>query len=132
MLLEFLDLLLTITHLVLILFNLFGWIFRSTRKLHLITIGLTAASWFVLGIWYGMGYCPITDWQWRIKEKLGEDNLPASFIKYFADKLSGRNISPALVNNLTLAFFVIAIICTIYANFFLNKKQTGTNTEMLK
>lgn len=121
--LELLDLLLTITHLVLILFNLFGWIVRQTRKLHLITIALTAASWFVLGIWYGMGYCPITDWQWRIKEKLGETNLPASFIKYFADKLTGNDFSPELVNNLTLAFFLIAIITSIYANFFLNRKR---------
>src|SRR5688572_7748220 len=103
--LQFLDLVLTVVHMVLIFFNLLGWIFPATRKLHLITLGATAASWFILGIWYGIGYCPITDWQWDIKERLGERNLPASFIKYFADKLTGKNFSPELVNQLTLLFF---------------------------
>jgi hypothetical protein len=23
-------------------------------------------------MWYGLGYCPITHWQWIIKTKLGE------------------------------------------------------------
>ncbi len=114
--LQLLDTLLTVVHIVLIFFNLTGWIFPATRKLHLVTLGATAASWFVLGIWYGMGYCPITDWQWRVKEQLGEKNLPASFIKYFADKITGRNFSAELVNNLTLLFFLIAVACTLYVN----------------
>jgi hypothetical protein len=107
----------------LIVFNLTGWIFLATRKLHLITLGATAASWFILGIWYGMGYCPITDWQWNIKEQLGEKNLPASFIKYFADKLTGKDFSPDLVNHLTLIFFLLAVGCTLYVNVAQYKKN---------
>ena len=114
--LPLLDILFTLVHIVLIVFNLFGWIHPATRKLHRITLGATAASWFILGIWYGMGYCPITDWQWNIKERLGEKNLPASFIKYFADKISGNNFSPELVNQLTLLFFLLAVACTVYVN----------------
>ena len=45
--LTFLDTLLTIFHLAIVLFNLFGWIPRGTRKVNFITILLTAASWFV-------------------------------------------------------------------------------------
>ncbi|MBT3271653.1 MAG: DUF2784 family protein, partial [Spirochaetales bacterium] len=52
-------------HSCVIIFNLTGWIWRKTRIPHLILIGLTAFSWFVLGIWYGFGYCPSTDWHWR-------------------------------------------------------------------
>ena len=116
--LKFLDILYTIIHLLIIGFNLFGWIWPLTRKAHLITIGVTAASWFILGIWFGWGYCPVTDWQWDVKEKLGERDLPASFITYFANKLTGKDFSDQLVNEVTLIIFVLLIIITVYVNFF--------------
>ena len=122
--LTFLDILLTIAHIVLTLFNLVGWIWTRTRKIHLITIGLTIASWFILGIWHGWGYCVLTDWHWQVKQKLGERNLPASFIKYYADKLTGKNFDPSLVENVTLGCLVFALVATIYVNFF-RKKNRG-------
>src|SRR6266542_1558000 len=96
--LKFLDVLLTIVHLLIIVFNLFGWIPERTRKAHLISVLLTAASWFVLGIWYGMGYCPFTDWQWKVKTQLGERNLPDNFIEYYLEKITGHNFPPFFVN----------------------------------
>lgn len=119
--LKFLDICLTFVHLALIGFNLFGWIWSKTRKAHLITVAATAFSWFILGIWFGWGYCPITHWQWNIKEKLGETNLPNSFIKYYADKISGRNIDTSLVDRATLISFLVVIVLTIYLNFFKRK-----------
>jgi len=116
--LKFQDILLTLAHFVLIGFNLFGWIWKKTRKAHLITVTATAFSWFVLGIWFGWGYCPITDWQWKVKEKLGETNLPNSFIKYYAVKISGKNIDPSIVDTATLISFLIVFVLTIYFNFF--------------
>jgi len=118
MILVVLDFLLTILHFLIIGFNLFGWIIKQTRKLHFWFTMLTLACWTILGIWYGLGYCPITDWQWDIKTKLGEQNLPGSFIKYFADKITGANINSDLIDALTLGLFLIAIICSIKVNFF--------------
>lgn len=115
------DYLYTGLHLVIISFNLLGWIWPATRKLHFICVLLTAGSWLLLGIWYGIGYCPITDWQWQVKEKLGEKDLPASFIKYYADKISGRSISAALINFLTAFLFGLAALLSIYVNFFRSK-----------
>jgi hypothetical protein len=115
------DFLYTCLHLVIIGFNLLGWIWPATRRLHLISILLTAASWFLLGFWFGIGYCPITDWQWQVKEKLGEENLPASFIKYYADKISGPSIPADLINFLTAFFFGAAALLSIYVNFFQRK-----------
>ncbi|HYF29808.1 MAG TPA: DUF2784 domain-containing protein [Chitinophagaceae bacterium] len=120
--LQFLDILLTLAHLALIGFNLLGWIWTATRKAHLITVAATAASWFLLGIWFGMGYCPITDWQWEVKERLGEQNLPNSFIKYWADKLTGRNFDPGLVDRITLISFALAAVLSVYFNFFRKRK----------
>lgn len=83
-----LDLFLTIVHLIIVGFNLFGWIPQKTRKLHFWFAMVTLGCWTILGIWYGLGYCPVTDWQWQVKKQLGEHGLPASFIKYYADRKS--------------------------------------------
>ena len=121
--LKFLDILLTFAHFAIVGVNLFGWIWPATRKAHLVVVAATAFSWFILGIWFGWGYCPITHWQWNVKQKLGETNLPNSFVKYYADKISGRDIDPALVDNVTLVTFLVVIILTVYLNFFKQRKR---------
>lgn len=118
-----LDVFYTILHLAIIGFNLFGWIWPRTRKAHLIVIGATAISWFGLGIWFGWGYCPITHWQWDVKEKLGETDLPSSFVKYFADKISGKDFPPSLVDTVTLSCFLAAIVLSVYFNFFWKRRS---------
>jgi hypothetical protein len=118
------DLLYTLLHLVIIGFNLLGWIWPATRKLHFISVLLTAGSWLILGIWFGIGYCPITDWQWQVKEKLGEEHLPVSFIKYYADKISGQSINAALINYLTAFSFAAAALLSVYVNF-IRRKGSG-------
>lgn len=115
--LVFLDILYTIAHLILIGFNLLGWIWRKTRRLHLVTITLTILSWLVLGIWYGWGYCPLTDWHWNVKEQLGEKNLPASFIKYFLDRITGESINSKWVDAVTVAGLGVAVLAAVYVNF---------------
>ena len=121
--LNFLDILLTLVHLIVIGFNLTGWIFPATRRLHLIFIAVTAFSWFILGIWFGTGYCPITDWQWRVKERLGETGLPGSFITYFVNKITGLHFSDSLVNVFTLVFFLLAALISVYYNL---KSKNGS------
>ena len=115
--LKILDILLTLFHFAIIGFNLFGWIWKRTRKLHFIVVCATAACWFILGIWFGIGYCPITDWDWQIKTKLGEQNLPNSFIKYYADMIAGHSVNANLIDMLTAAGFFMAALLAIYFNF---------------
>jgi hypothetical protein len=90
---------------------------------------ITAASWFILGIWYGIGYCPVTDWQWEVKEKLGERNLPVSFIKYYADKITGYNFSAPFINKITAVCFILAILASVYVNFIHNRIMKKKNSE---
>ena len=128
--LQFLDTILTIVHLAIVVFNLFGWIPAFTRKAHFISIMLTAVSWFVLGIFFGIGYCPFTDWQWEVKSALGETDLPASFIKYFADKLTGQHFSPWLVNTATAVLFFLAALLSVYVNFILPVRKKKRRTAV--
>jgi hypothetical protein len=115
--LRFLDFLLSCIHLSIVFFNLFGWIPKRWRKAHFISVVLTASSWFILGIWFGFGYCPFTDWQWQVKERLGETGLPSNFVEYFAEKISGHDFSPVLVSNVIAYSFAAAAGISIYVNF---------------
>ena len=117
----FLDILLTIFHLGIVLFNLFGWIPKGTRKANFITILLTAASWFILGIWYGTGFCPVTEWHWQVKEKLGEKALPSNFIEYIAEKWTGHDFSSEFISTMIAVCFVLATLASVYVNFILPK-----------
>jgi hypothetical protein len=103
-------------HTVLIFFNLFGWLFRKTRILNLITLVLTGCSWFILGLFYGFGYCPITDWHFSILAKLGEENLPASYIEYLVERFFPVNLNSQTVDRITALLFFLALIASIIVN----------------
>lgn len=92
------DILFVLFHTILIVFNLSGWAFRKTRRIHLLAISLTIGSWVVLGFFYGFGYCPCTDWHWGVKRALGERGLPASWVKYYVDLVTGQNWDAGLID----------------------------------
>ena len=114
---ELLDPVFLLLHLIVICFNLIGWIWKIMRKAHLIVLAATLFSWFILGLKYGLGYCFLTDWHWEIKMQLGETNLPNSFIKYFFDQYTFLNLSAELVDIITIVALVLVILVTAYVNF---------------
>ncbi len=116
------DIALTVFHLLLILFNLLGWIWKPLRKLHLVTILLTLASWFVLGIWYGWGYCPFTDWHWNVLWQLGHSGLPSSYISFIIWRLTGVMPPEKWVDAITLLGALAALVMSVIMNFQLHKK----------
>ncbi len=88
-LLQALDVFFVVFHSALILFVLFGWILRPLRTIHLIVVLLTGASWFILGLFYGIGYCPLTDWHWQVLRQLGETGLPPAYVQYILQRSCG-------------------------------------------
>ncbi len=117
MIYHILDILFIVFHTSLIVINLFGWIWSKTRKLNLLTLILTGASWVFLGLIYGtLGYCPFTDWHFRILERLGENDLPSSYVKYIADRLTGLDVSSSNVDKVTLYSFIVALMISIILN----------------
>lgn len=116
------NLMLHILHISTIIFNLIGWIFPKTRKAHFVFLLLTLFSWFGLGLFYGWGYCPLTDWQWQIQRNLGNFDLPHSYIKYLIDNVFSANFPPFWTDVITVLFFAFALICSLKVNFF-NKSK---------
>jgi len=113
---KFLDIFFLVFHTLIILFNLSGWIWKKTRLANLVVLSITAFSWFILGIWYGFGYCFCVDWHWAVKMKLGEYDLPNSYIKYLLDLMTGLNWNATLVDIITFAFFFSALFASILVN----------------
>jgi hypothetical protein len=109
----FLNIFFFVFHTVFTLFNMTGWIFPQTRKWHLVTILLTAGSWFVLGIWYGWGYCACTDWHWQVRDAMGFHDRSDSYIHFLILKLTGKNMDPQLVENATLVIFLLCFLLSI-------------------
>ena len=105
-------------HSSLILFNLFGWIWKPLRKINLASLLITGLSWFVLGIFYGIGYCPLTDWHYNVLNELGKTNLPASYIQYLLDFFFNITVSQKTTDLWTMILFFLALICSLYFNFF--------------
>ena len=116
-LLIFFDITLTVFHLIFIVFVLIGWFFKKLRLIHFYSVLVVAISWFVLGLYYGFGYCPITDYHWRIKEMRGEYNLPYSFIEYIIEKPTGLDVSTDLVNYATLGLFLSVFVISVYFRY---------------
>ena len=103
-------------HSALILFNSLGWLFQKTRFYNLITLSLTAFSWFILGIWYGWGYCFCTDWHWNVREKLGFIDHTNSYVDLLLIKITGMDFPNSLVDTATVTVFTISLIMSVWLN----------------
>jgi hypothetical protein len=89
----------------------------KTKKLNLITLLLTGMSWLLLGAIVGSpGYCPLTDWHFSVLNKLGKTDLPNSYIKYLADRLTGLDFDSSVVDNVTLFAFLFALAISLFVN----------------
>ncbi|MDE2783027.1 MAG: DUF2784 domain-containing protein [Gemmatimonadota bacterium] len=111
-----LDVLLVAFHTLLVGFNTLGWAWRRTRRLHLFTISVTLLSWFGLGVIYGWGYCPLTDWHWQVKRALGETHLPASCMKYYLDRITGVDWNAAVVDALVIGAAAGSLVVSAVLN----------------
>ena len=103
-------------HTGLIFFNLLGWAWIKTRRLNLLSIMLTVSAWFVFAPWYGLGYCPCTDWHWQVKEALGQTDLPNNYLTYLFDTWTGIAISDATAELLAWSCLAPALAASVALN----------------
>ena len=116
----YLDIFYEILHILVVVVNLFFWWPRYTRTMHFYLINLTAFSWLVMGAYFGLGYCFLTDWHWEVKSKLNYQDLPNDFISYALLRYFNINWPEYVVNTITALCFVG---CFVLAWFLkLNKK----------
>lgn len=109
---EFLNAAFFVFHTAWIALTSLGWIWRKTRPWQLAMALLTAASWFGLGIWYGWGYCPCTDWHWRIRSRIGFDD-PPSYIQLLIRVLTGIVVEPRIADAIAVVTLAVATLLSV-------------------
>lgn len=105
-----------VLHSAVIGFNLFGWCWLRARRANLMLLLATAASWTLLGAFYGLGYCPLTDWHYQVLMDAGVSDLPRSYIAYMFERVSGWR-PPALATDVaTAVVFAAALAVSLTLN----------------
>jgi hypothetical protein len=99
-------------HTLLILFNLSGWAFRRTRKLHLLCLIATLFSWIVMGAWYGFGYCLCTDWHFQIRRAMGLQDNVSSYLQLISRLFFGVELTRWTSDVLAVAGLLFALVAT--------------------
>lgn len=121
---QILDKFFFIFHSSLMVFILIGWVWKKTRLANLIVVLMTAFSWFFLGLWYGFGYCPSTDWHWQVRMRLGRHDLPDSYTKFLVESFTGWEVSQKTVDVFTVLFLMLALFASAYTNLRSWKKRS--------
>lgn len=104
-----LDVTFFVVHTCWIAFNCLGWIWRRTRPWQLATVSLTALSWFGLGLWFGWGYCPCTDWHWQVRARLGFVD-PPSYVQLLVREVTGIQLATDTANALAVVTLVVTAL----------------------
>jgi len=124
--LQFSNIFFLVFHTLLIFFNCFGWAWQRTRKWNLATLGVTAFSWLVMGLWKGVGYCVCTDWHWQIRRALGQTTNESSYLDYLVKVLSGWTPDPALTRTVAGLVFATSIVLSIGLNVRDARRRAAT------
>jgi hypothetical protein len=103
-------------HTVLIVFNVIGWAWKRTRIWNLVTLGLTALSWFVMGAFYGIGYCVCTQFHFEVREALGIHDGADNYLQLLARTLLGIDPAPSTVRQIAGIGFGVSVVMSVALN----------------
>lgn len=119
--LHLLDLFFLSFHSGLILFNVLGWAHPRTRPWNLLTLILTALSWFLMGYFYGWGYCICTDWHWQVLHEMGHYGLPHSYLTYLSERLFRLSPERWLVDSIAVAGLLVPLGLNLFLRYRENR-----------
>lgn len=106
----FADVFFFVFHTGLMAFNGFGWMFRRTRRWALYTLLATACSWFVMGLWYGIGYCLCTDIHMGIRRARGIEDSAETYVQLLVQVLTGQTVSADAAATFTAGAFAASLL----------------------
>ncbi len=124
--LALLDYALAAIHVAFVLSFLLLWIPRSTARAHGYVVLLTALSWFGIGLFKGFGYCVLTDLEWRVKRARGIRHIPGSFLKYAGDFITGKDLSPAVVDAVAATTFLFGCAVAVFRLVQRRREQSSS------
>jgi hypothetical protein len=117
-------------HTLLIVFNLSGWAFHRTRKLHLLCLIATLFSWIVMGAWYGFGYCLCTDWHFQIRRAMGLQDNVSSYLQLISRLFFEVELTRWTSDVLAVIGLLFALVATI-VTWSLDLRRTPKGRPLL-
>ncbi|MGB4269597.1 MAG: DUF2784 domain-containing protein [Spirochaetota bacterium] len=131
---KILDIFFLVFHSIITLFNMVGWISVKTRKVHFFTMIVTGFSWFILGIWYGWGYCFCTDWHWQVREMLGKPVPFNSYIQFLVYEITGYIPDANITDFFVVTIFFMSLLISTVLNIrdYRNTKKYNFPDEIKK
>ncbi len=106
-----------VLHSCIVLFNVFGWMWRRTRRANLVLLLLTLGSWLLMGAVYGVGYCVCTDLHFRVRHALGYRDLGDSYISFLVWKLAGVLPPDHAVRIVSGTVFTFCLAMSLWLNW---------------
>ena len=117
------DLFFNLLHIIAILINSLGWVFNITLRPSLYLIIITLFCWTFLGIFQGIGFCPLTYIHSQYLYTNYEFHLPFSYLDYL------------LINNfnlpLTSKMISITSVLVIFISLIINLKKNNLNNLLI-
>ncbi|MDO5654204.1 MAG: DUF2784 family protein [Brachymonas sp.] len=103
-------------HIAVIMFFLLGWLVPALLPWHLTLLLAMLGSWFILGHWLGTGYCPISDWHWKIKQHCGPGKPDGSYIHLVLQHITGKTLNSARVDKWVLVITLFLTLGSLLLN----------------
>jgi Protein of Unknown function (DUF2784) len=100
-------------HTALILFNLVGWVWPQTRRLHFFCIAGTLFSWVAMGAFYGFGYCLCTDWHFQVRRSLGLPVFGQTYLQLTSQVFLGIELSQTVSNLLAGGGLLLILLAMV-------------------
>lgn len=116
-------------HSLLIVFNLVGWIWPRTRRLHLATLSATLFSWLVMGAWKGWGYCLCADWHFQIRRRSGIHAGETSYTQLLFNQIPGVTVTRTFADVVTVTALVLILIATVTVHVRAAMRKRCLHTE---
>lgn len=104
-------------HIAIILFCVIGWLLPPARPWHLLLCAMIFSSWYLLGVWKGWGYCLVTDLQWRLSRRMGEQLPPYGYVPMLWQRITGRTADVQRVDQVTEWVFYCCAIASLWVNW---------------
>src|SRR5687768_10619191 len=108
MLLRLIDIFLYTLHIALMVFVVFGWAWPPVGSWHFATLVVMGVVWIVAGL-LKVWNCPLTNLHWKVKEMRGQTGMPVSFVNYFLNQVTGKQLSHRFVQTLLLIIYFLAL-----------------------
>lgn len=111
------DVMLFWAHAIVAAFCAVGWLIPGAERLHLLLNVAIGLSWYGLGLHYGIGYCVLTDWQWRVRKRLGCTPEHGSFVQLLLERASGLHLNAEQVKWFAYMVYWVSVLLSLYINF---------------